>query len=277
MATEELLLIVNDAQLKQALTQINLIKRAQSQTTGQVRGLSTLISQTRRDARAAGLNLDDLPTLNRDLRIIGGQLPGFREASRLLFTLRRGVRAQQRGREAEALLGIDPELAGQLSQAALIGRVALLVIIVTTLARSIDKMRRDIVKARADNETLLRRGLDLTHQEFLELSAEQKGVTSRFDAFERLVIEDRDLEAITVFLRDFFKRVTPTGPFIPFEPGVRLQGEGTPLFDILPNLSADALAGLLGLLEDLGRGAVMLVDDPSNYQLDQSDGGQEDE
>lgn len=224
MATEELLLVINDAQLRQALTQINIIKSAQTKTVGQVTGLTSLIAQTRRDARAAGLNLDDLPTLNRDLRIIGGLLPGFREASVLLFQARRGVLAGQRGREAAAVAELDPALAAQLGQAALIGQVALVVAAVGLIVRAVDQNKRAVERNRSNYENLFRVAMGITHDEYESLSVEVKGFASRRDEFEQRWEQSQKGEAISKALMDFITTAPFTGPAIRFDPLAPRQG-----------------------------------------------------
>ena len=175
MATEELLLVINDAQLKMALTQITMIKTAQTQTAGKVKGLSQLIAQTRKDARAAGINLDDVPTLNRDMRILGGLVPGFRQLSTILFQGRRGIRAAQMKREAEALKTIAPDLAKELGTGAAIGQAALVVVIATTLLRLINQSKLEIEQSRSEYERLFREGLNISHEEYKQLEASQIG------------------------------------------------------------------------------------------------------
>jgi len=247
MATEELLLVVNDAQLKAALTQINMIKSAQTKTRGQVTGLTGLIAKTRRDARAAGINLDDLPTLNRDLRLIGGLFPGFREASTILFQGRRGVLAAQRAREAAALLETAAALekkallattaarkkailltattarekAAQLGQASVIGQLALLVVIVTTLLRLYNQSKREIEQNRGEYERLFREGRNISHEEYKQLDASQIGYATRFDEFEAKWMSGEQLEAIAEYVRSYMLTpwLAPKGiKFDPYDP-----------------------------------------------------------
>jgi len=189
VATEELKLVIDDAELTAALAKIMTITNAQKQTTGQLRGLSTLIRDTRRDARAAGINLDDLPTLNRDMRLIMGNIPMFRQLSVLLFQGRRGVRAQQLQREAEALkaAGLAPELAGELETAAIIGQLALVMFVVITLLRTIktlDRIQKQMIRDMASFENEVRVGLDLTHAEFDELGREIIGFATPWEQLQ---------------------------------------------------------------------------------------------
>ena len=109
-AQETLRVIIDPGQLNQILSQI---KTARTQTNT----LNKQITTARKAARAAGINLDDLPTLNRDMRLLAGSLnaPVFRQASAALFQARRGVRAGQLAREAQAIAGLDPALAKTLS------------------------------------------------------------------------------------------------------------------------------------------------------------------
>lgn len=224
MATEELVLVVNDAQLKLALTKINMIKTAQTRTTTRVRGLSSLITKTRKDARAAGINLDDLPTLNRDLRLAAGMLPGFREFSVLLFQARRGVRAQQFMREAEALkaAGLDPALARRLEMGAYVGQLAMVAFAITALVKldkKIDRIEKDIVRARGVYEDMVREGRDLTHEEYLALEAEQVGYATAFDEFKAKWDAGEYLDAIADYVIGLIPSRIPTyAGRLPYDP-----------------------------------------------------------
>jgi len=189
MATEELTLVVNDVQLTMALAKIGMIRESQKRTTSGARGLSSLISKTRKEAKEAGINLDDLPTLNRDMRLILGMVPGFRQASRLFFQTRRAVRAAQLGREAEALraAGLAPELAKGLGTAALIGQVALIVFSLKLLmdtAKRIDRIQKQMIRDLGDYETMAREGLDLTHEEYEELDKSVVGYATAWEEFK---------------------------------------------------------------------------------------------
>ena len=210
MATEELTLVVNDAQLKQALTQITMIKNSQMTTTTRVKGLSSLIRQTRKDAKAAGISLDDLPTLNRDMRLIMGIFPVFRQASMFFFQTRRAVRAAQLEREAAALKDIAPELAQQLGTAAFIGKIALVVFAVRATIRmveKVEKIQRDIIRQRGAYETMVRDGLDLTHEEWALMDRERVGWATDWDAF---VAKSKDdfFMAAEEFMRALYVKYT---------------------------------------------------------------------
>jgi len=205
MATEELTLVVNDADLQVALMRINMLKTAQKRTTTQTRGLSALITKTRKDARAAGINLDDLPTLNRDMRLAAGMLPGFREFSVLLFQARRGVRAQQLMREAEALkkAGLKPELARRLEMGAYVGQLAMVAFAISALvalSKKVDRIERDIIRARGGYEDMIREGLDLTHEEYLAIEAEQVGYATALDEFKAKWDAGEYLDAIADYV-----------------------------------------------------------------------------
>lgn len=216
MATEELTLVINDAQLSLALSKINTIKSAQTRTTTQAKGLTSLINKARKDARAAGISLDDLPTINRDLRLIGGMLagPGFRGLSTLFFQTRRGVRAQQLAREAEAIEALSPELAKQLRGAALLGRVALVLFAVNAvikISEKIEKIQQEIIRERGEYESMVRAGLDLTHAEWDMLSREQVGFATAWDAFVEKSKTDV-LGALDEWIRAKMVEMTVTPP-----------------------------------------------------------------
>lgn len=223
MATEELTLVINDAQLNLTLTKINMIKTAQTRTTTQVKGLSSLITKARKDAKAAGISLDDLPTLNRDMRLIMGRFPGFMQASRIFFQTRRAVRAAQLEREAAALRELAPELAQQLGTAAFIGKIALVVYAVTAvirIAEKIEKMQRQIIQQRGAYETMIRDGLDLTHEEWALMDRERVGWVTAWDAFVEKSKTDL-FGAIDDFIRAKYVEIT-----VEVEAAILTDGKG---------------------------------------------------
>ncbi len=170
MATEILRIIVDDTQLNDISLRV---KRAKTESNK----LSSQINAARRSARAAGINLDDLPTLNRDVRLLGSALnvPGFREASAVLFQARRGIRAGQLGREAEAIAGLDPALAQSLNVQSLLGQAALVAFVtkiaIDTFVEFTDEQNRKQVEL----EDMVRANLELTFDEFEALDRERIG------------------------------------------------------------------------------------------------------
>ena len=179
MATEVLRIVVNDSDLTRVIGRVD---RARSGT----RNLSGSISQIRRDARAAGIiSLDELPTINRDARLLANTLniPGFTGASRLFFQGRRGVRAAQLRREAQAVAELDPSLAAQLNTQALLGSAAMVAFVVKIVADTIKKFVEDEKQANIDLENMFQEGLDLTFNETKFLVDAQTGFASWWDQF----------------------------------------------------------------------------------------------
>ena len=179
MAQETLRIIVDAGQLDQIISKVRV---ANSQTLN----IGKAVNDMRRSAREAGINLDDLPTLNRDARLLANSLniPGFREASAILFQARRGVRAGQLAREAQAIAGLDPELSKQLSTQALLGSAAMVAFVVKIVVDTIQRFIKEEEARSAEFEDMIREGLELNHQEFEALSREQTGFSSWVDQFE---------------------------------------------------------------------------------------------
>jgi len=206
-AQETLRVIIDPGQLNQILSQV---KTASTQTST----LNSQINSARKSARAAGINLDDLPTLNRDARLLANSLniPGFREASAALFQARRGVRAGQLGREAEAIAGLDPVLAQQLTTQSLLGQAALVAFVTKIVYDTIQRFIKEEAARNAALEDLVRNGLDLSHQEFEALSREQTGFASFLDQFEEGVASEGLKQTILTTVQEVlasFVSVTP--------------------------------------------------------------------
>ena len=178
--------------------------------------LTSEINRARKSARAAGINLDDLPTLNRDMRLLAGSLnvPGFRQASAALFQARRGVRAGQLAREAQAIAGLDPALAKTLSTQALIGQAALAAFIVKTVYDTIQRFIKEEEARNASLEDLVREGLALNHREYEELSREQTGFASWLDQFEDGVASEGLRQTIRTTVSEMLLSLIPVQPNI---------------------------------------------------------------
>jgi len=129
-------------------------------------------------------------------------------------------------REAEALkaAGLAPGIAGELGTAALIGQAALVVFIVTSLARTIQNIQQDVDRNREQYEVLIREGLGLTHKEYEEFmktyeAQQQVGFKSTFDRF---FVEKMGTfrELVAVWVAEIVAQV---GPFIA-APGESVTG-----------------------------------------------------
>lgn len=168
--------------------------------TKRLNELNKKIADTRKAAKEAGINLDDLPTLNRDMRLLAGQMniPGFREFSSAFFQARRGVRATQLGREARALNAAElaPELAKGLQIQSLVGYAALILYVTKIIYDVVKRVKDGIEQERLQYEDFIRKELDLTHREYLELSKEQSGFASWWDQFQYTVSEEGIQETV---------------------------------------------------------------------------------
>ena len=205
-AVERLLITVDDAALNDALAKIAAAKLSGGQgggvdeTTRRLNELNKKINDTRKAAREAGINLEDLPVMNRDMRLLLGQMniPGFREFSSGFFQTRRGVRAAQMSREAQALnaAGLAPEVAKQLSIQSMIGYAALILYVVNLIYNFYKQLIKEIENSRIQYEDMIRRNQDINHREYMALSKEQVGFASWADQFQSHVDSDGYINAI---------------------------------------------------------------------------------
>ena len=93
----------------------------------------------------------DLPTINRDLRVLFGQVPGMRGVMQLLFRIKRLQRGVGKLEETGAMLPLTLSL------------LATAIILFQQAKRYFDAIERD----KRERETLIRRGRGFTHEEYL--------------------------------------------------------------------------------------------------------------
>jgi len=187
MAEERIKVVVYDEEINNLLFKLNQAGFGGSggdDSTKRVRELNKQISDARKAAKAAGVNLDQLPTLNRNIRTIINTIPYMREVSQLLFRTRLGVQAAEKGREAGAVKDMAPELAKQLTLQSLLGYAALIVFITKMMYNAIKSEVERIERAQSAYEDLFRKELDLTHREYRELVSEQTGFATWRDQFQ---------------------------------------------------------------------------------------------
>jgi len=128
---------------------------SRSTTPKKKQEMDTLIKALRQVRANRDISLQDLPTVNRDVRMLLGQLPGMRTAFSYWFQLRRTVRGAELLQAAPALRGRAQALAyhGQEAEAAkltniaakaTVGGVAALAATVLFLGMEVDAIRRDV-------------------------------------------------------------------------------------------------------------------------------------
>ena len=215
---ERLIVTVDSTDLDAIITKINAAKLSGGEggvdeTTGRLNTLNKQINDTRRAAREAGINLEDLPVMNRDMRLLLGQLniPGFRELSSGFFQTRRGIRAAQMSREAQALNAaqLAPEIAKQLSIQSMIGYAALILYIVNLIYNFYKQMIKEIENSRIQYEDMIRRSQDINHREYVALSKEQVGFASWADQFESRVDSEGYINAIVELVYNKWLSLAP--------------------------------------------------------------------
>lgn len=160
--------------------------------------LNSMILTARKNAVDAGINLDDLPTLNRDMRLLGGtlNLPIFRQASAVLFQARRGVRAAEARRVAKALETLDPTEASRLSVQALIGQAAMVAFVTKIVVTTINKFIEDERQANIDLENMFQEGLDISFNETKLLLKVQTGFATRWSQLQEMIKTEGFISAI---------------------------------------------------------------------------------
>lgn len=173
MSSERIILDVDDtevdiaiAKLKQAVT---LATTALPAGVGGMSGFAAFWEKVGSDLgdtatkmgnleRLTGVAFRDIPTINREVRILLGQVPGMRSAMRAFFNVRRLLR------------GLD---IGEMQLA-----VSLLVVAVL-LMRWISERQRNIERREQQHEALIRRERGLSHAEYLNLMTEWQGFYRR--------------------------------------------------------------------------------------------------
>jgi len=204
-ANERLIVTVDSTDLDAIITKINNAKLSGGggevdETTRRLNELNKKINDTRKAAREAGINLEDLPVMNRDMRFLLGQMniPGFREFSSGFFQTRRGVRAAQLGREAAGLTaeGLAPAVAKQLAIQSMIGYAALILYVVNLIYNFYKQLIKEIETSRIQYEDMIRRNQDINHREYVALSKEQIGFSNWSDQFQSHVDSDGYINAI---------------------------------------------------------------------------------
>jgi hypothetical protein len=212
MAQETLRIIVDAGQLDQI---INKVKTANTQSNT----LSRQINDARKGAREAGINLDDLPTLNRDARLLANSLniPLFREASALLFQGRRGVRALQMAREAEAVSGFDPALASQLNIQSLLGQAALVAFVTKIAIDTAVAFTKEQNRKNVELEDMIRGNLELTFDEFQSLDTDRTGFATLLSQMREEVGDVGLLETIKKTVIETVLGIIGVTPPIPQE------------------------------------------------------------
>jgi len=215
MAEERIRVVVYDEEINALLTKINqagLGGTGGDEATKRVRELNKQINDARKAAREAGVNLDQLPTLNRDMRVLGQSLPMFRESSRLLFQARRGVRAEQLRRESGSLEELAPELSKQLRLQSLIGYAALISIVVRMIYSAIKGEADRIAKERDTYEAFIMKELNVTRKELQNIAQDQLGYATWFDQLTAEIGNTSLFEAVADFtfarIIEYFNRET---------------------------------------------------------------------
>ena len=215
MAEERIQVIVYDEEINTLLFKLNqagLTGSGGDDASKRVRELNKQISDARKAAKAAGVNLDQLPTLNRDMRVLGQSLPMFRESSRLLFQARRGVRAKQLRREARSLEELAPELSKQLRLQSLIGYAALISIVVRMIYSAVKGEMDRIAKERDTYEAFIMKELNVTRKELQNIAQDQLGYATWFDQLTAEIGNTSLFDAVADFtfarIIEYFNRET---------------------------------------------------------------------
>lgn len=162
--------------------------------TKRLNELNKKIADTIKASKEAGINLEDLPTMNRDVRLLLGtlNLPGFREFSAGFFQTRRGIRAEVNRRVAEGLIKEDlaPQLAKELQIQSMVGYAALILFVTKMIYEIVQGEIDRIEKKREAFENFIRKDTELTNRQFRELQSEQIGFATWFDQLQAKIDDE---------------------------------------------------------------------------------------
>ena len=157
--TERIIIEVDDTALDEALAKLQQavalsqtalgtpnIQQGSRNLMGEWRQLEKSWSLWLTESEQGGFSAKDLPTINRELRIILGQIPGMREAMRLYFNLKRVARGLEVGEVTMVL--------------------SLLATAVVLLQR-IQAMQSNIERREREQERRIRQARGFTHEQYL--------------------------------------------------------------------------------------------------------------
>ena len=221
MSTERLIITIDDAELDAIIAKITTVKLPGDDPNKKLNELNKKIRDTRQAAKEAGISLEDLPTLNREMRMLANtlDLPLFREAQAVLFKGRLGVKAAETARQSAGLTAesLAPELASELAITSLVGYAALILFVTKMIADQFVKFTEDQNKKRIELEDSVRASLELTYREYDQLSKEQTGFAT---LFEQMTSQAEEVGAIKVAvntLTEIIKGLIGVTPPIPQE------------------------------------------------------------
>jgi len=136
-------------------------------------------------------------------------LPILREAnmlSRQLEAISKAAEAAVKAPGIAGVAGIGAALAG-------------LVIALKMIERRIKQIEIDIIRSRGGLENMVREGLDLTHEEYLAMEAEQTGYATAFDEFKAKWDAGEHLDAIADYVIALIPSRIPTyAGRLPYDP-----------------------------------------------------------
>lgn len=171
----------------------------------QVDDAELTVLTSRLDDAMSRLRRIDVDTVKLDARskAILTRLPGLREADMLW-------------REIEAMSTIAAGAAGVVGIGA---SLFMLASALKTVERRIAQIERGIIRGRAGLEDMVREGMDLTHEEYLALGAEQLGYATAFDEFKAKWDAGEHLDAIADYVIALIPSRIPTfAGRIPYDP-----------------------------------------------------------
>lgn len=170
MAEERIIIEVDDSELDMALAKAKQLASIGTQITG-TPNISTGLKQVKQQSsdlvftltpvtdemeilqyRLAQLGMIDLPSFNREMRVIAGTVPGAREAIQVFFRLKRAQMAVREVIETGTLL--TPNL------------ILTLVATMTLVARSVWKYYMMIERDKREYEKMVRQFRGWTKEEF---------------------------------------------------------------------------------------------------------------
>lgn len=172
MAEEVISITVIDPSVDEVLAKLDTAR-------SRVRGIKSDLAEV---GGLKGLS-KQIPTIRRSQRLIITQIPMMREG---LLTLQR----------LKMIMAV-----GGPTAAAIVG---------VYLAKWYERWQKDLERERASYETMIRDGLDISHKEYKQLSAEQIGYATRFDEFMAKWESKEWWDAIADYVRVGLAKPSPT-------------------------------------------------------------------
>lgn len=127
----------------------------------------------------------DLPTVNREMRVLLGYVPGARVALQYYFRLLRLQRGVEKAIGPTATMG-----------PLFLTIIATTLLILSQIQKAHKQWERQVRSDRADYENMFREGMDLTHAEWVNIGEAQRGFATWGQQFADMMERMTTIEAV---------------------------------------------------------------------------------